>query len=110
MSKLEQQLREDRLLRDAAKTLFDADLARVKGDLDAKGLGQRALGRAKDGATELLDTAGDKAGSNVGVIALLVGAIALWFARNPILSLFGSEDGEDAEHSPNPDTPIGDKT
>ena len=109
MSKLDQQLREDKLLRDAAKTLFNADLDRVKGDLETRGVGKRALGRVKDGASELLDSASDKAGNNIGVIAVLFGAIAIWFARNPILSLFGSEEDESAEQSPNTDTPIGDE-
>ena len=105
MSKLERQLREDRLLRNAAKTLFDADLNRVKSDLGSKKLGERALLRARDGASELLETAGDKAKNNVGILALLFGAIALWFARNPLFALL-ADDNED--NIPHPDTPFGD--
>lgn len=106
MSRLERQLREDRLLRDAAQTLLKADIDRVRGELERKTIGQRALARAKDGAAELLDNARDKAGGNIGVIALLAGAIALWFARNPVLALFSTDAAD--EHD-NPQPPTGDE-
>lgn len=105
MSKLERQLREDRLLRNAAQALFKADVDRVKGDLEQKTIGKRALARAQDGAAELLENAQAKAGDNIGIVALLGGAIALWFARNPILGLFS---GEEAEEDDTPQPPMGD--
>lgn len=107
MSNLERQLREDRILRDAAQALFKADIDRVKADLEEKTVGKRALDRAKDGAAELLDNAQAKAGDNIGIVALLFGAIALWFARNPILAMFSSETGEEDD---TPQPPMGDDT
>lgn len=92
------QLREDRLLRDAARTLVRADLDRVKSDLEEKTIGKRAADRAMDGAAELLDAAKARAGNNIGVVALLVGAVALWLARNPVLSLFGGNGASDEDH------------
>jgi len=104
MSKLERQLREDRLLRDAAQTLFKADIDRVKADLEDKSLGKRAVGRAKDGAAEMLDKAQDNPGRNFGVLALVGGALALWLARDPILGLLSAEE----ETIPPDEPPYGD--
>lgn len=103
MTDLERQLREDRALRNAAQALFKADLDRVKGDLQEKTIGKRALDRTMDGAAEFLDTAKAKAGDNIGMVALLFGALALWFARNPILALFSTDQAGD-EH---PQPPMG---
>lgn len=105
MTSAERQLREDRLLRDSAKALFLADIDRAKADLEAKTIGKRAFDRAKDGASELLETAQAKAGDNVGIVALLFGAVALWFARNPILSAFAGDDRSDEDETY---PPIGD--
>ncbi len=95
----ERQLREDRLLRDSAKALFLADVDRIKADFEAKTLGKRAFDRAKDGASELLESAQAKAGDNVGIVALLFGAVALWFARHPVLSAFAGNDGDEQDES-----------
>lgn len=92
MSKLEQQFLEDRALRNAAKALLDADIARVKANLDDKSVGKRALDRAKDGAAEVFEQASIKADTNHGILVVLIGAIVLWFARNPILSLFMEDE------------------
>ena len=104
MSRIDQQLHEDRLLRDAARALVDADIARVKADLDGGSLGRRAVARIKDGAEELLETASDAAESKPGVLAALVGAVVLWFARNPILDAFRdpnpNHDADSEGHQP----------
>ncbi|UIP05850.1 hypothetical protein LY632_09030 [Erythrobacter sp. SDW2] len=107
MSNLERQLREDRVLRNAAHALFKADIERVKTDLEEKTVGKRALDRARDGAAELLDNAQAKVGDNIGIVALLFGAIALWFARNPIMAMFTGEAGEEDD---TPQPPMGDDT
>jgi hypothetical protein len=108
MSRFERQLREDRVLRNAAKALFRADFDRIRTEMKARPLGRRAAARVKDGAAELLDSAQEKAGDNVGIVALLLGAIGLWFARNPILEALGLAANEDAEGDPQP--PNGDET
>lgn len=83
---------EDRYLRDSARALVEADVAHLKADLAHKGVGARIADRAKEGATDLYDEAVDMAGDNKGAIAALLGAVVLWLARNPILSMFGWGD------------------
>lgn len=105
MSTIDRQLAEDRLLRDAARELVKADVERVKADLDSGSIGHRALERVKDGAEELLDTATEAAQTKPGVLAALVGAIVLWFARNPILALLEGEESDrqdDKNTAPDP--------
>lgn len=109
MGKLERQLRQDRHLRDAARALVDADLDRVRSEFKAKPLGRRAIGRLQDGAAELLDSAQSKAGDNIGIVALLLGAIGLWFARNPIMALFGDGTTDDQGEQAPPQPPMGDE-
>lgn len=110
MNDPERQFLEDRALRDAAQALLRADIARLKGDFSGRGLGARALDRAKDGASEMLEQAGTIADTNRGILGVLVMAIVLWFARNPILALFSDEEDwaqsdTDAERSP--EHPVG---
>lgn len=109
MSKFERQMREDKLLRDAAQELVKANVERVKGDLEERGLGQRALGRAKDGAAELFDRAKENGGATAGIATVLLGAIGIWLAREPLLEMLnapGHEPTEDTEDEP----PTGDKS
>lgn len=90
-----QQLREDRAIRDAARALVKADVAHLKQDLSSKSLGDRLFGTVGEGAKDVLEKAGDAAENNRGVLAALVGALVLWFARNPIMELFADEDEND---------------
>ena len=56
--------------------------------------------RIGEGASEVLDEAMEVADNNKGVIATLIAAILLWFARHPIIDLFSSSDDEtDAERN-----------
>ena len=77
-------LREDRALRNAAKSSFDANLGQVKADFAARGIGgriaDRATGEAKSAANHAFEVASD----NKGVVAATAGALALWFAHKPL--------------------------
>lgn len=88
MADLEQQLHEDRLMRDAAKRLVKSDIAYLKGDMAEKGIGGRAADRAKDGAADLAENAADYADAHraqVGTgIAVAVLAIIAWIFRDRI--------------------------
>ncbi len=96
MSDLRRQMIEDRTLRDAARSLIEADIANIRADLLSKSLGERMLGQVAESASGLLEQASETAQNNRGALAVLVGAVALWFARNPIMSLFSDdEDGGD---------------
>ncbi len=97
MTDLRQRMTEDRHLRDSAKALVKADIAHLKSELAAKGIGERAMDRVKGGAADVYDEAVEVAGNNKGVLAALVSAILIWFARNPILSSLGFSDEPDDE-------------
>ena len=93
MSGPRERLAEDRHLRDAARALLEADVQSLRADLAHKGLAKRALGRAGEGAAALGEEAVDVLASNKGIIAGVVAALALWFARVPILdALLGKGD------------------
>ena len=94
MSDRKTRMLEDKYLRDSARALVDADIKHLKADLAHKGVGDRIMDRAKEGALDLYEEAIEVAEDNKGALAALVAAVAVWFARNPILSLFGVEPDE----------------
>jgi hypothetical protein len=94
---LERRLREDRALRNAAWALFEADIAHLRASLAGKSISSRIVDRIGEGASDVLDEAMEVADNNKGVIATLIAAIVLWFARNPLIDLFTAEDGAEAE-------------
>lgn len=91
------QLRQDRSVRHAARALVDADIAQFKADFSGKALKTRALDRVTEGAADVLEEAVEVANNNKGALITLLLAIGLWFARNPILSLFSDEDADGEE-------------
>ena len=88
-------LKEDRALRDASLALLKADVANLRADLSGKGIGDRLMGRISEGAVDVFDEAVDVANNNRGVLATLIAAILVWFARNPIISLFTDDEDRD---------------
>jgi hypothetical protein len=97
VSDLEQRLAEDKALRDAALGLFKADLALVRADLAERGVGKRVAHRLGTSTMEVVDEAIDYAEDNKGAVAAAIAAVALWFARRPILAALGRLIGEDEE-------------
>lgn len=97
MSRRKQLMQEDKELRNTARSLMQADVAHVKNIFSGPSLGKRVAGRIGDGASDVLETAGQKANSHRGILAALVSAVVLWFAREPLLALFDdAADTEDA--------------
>nr|WP_137678493.1 hypothetical protein [Parerythrobacter lutipelagi] len=97
MSKaLDRQLVQDRALRDAALELVKADVSHLRMDMNAAGLASRFATRMSEGATDLYEEAVEKADDNRGVLAALIAAVVLWFARNPLLSLLPDMDDDPA--------------
>ncbi|NVE93732.1 hypothetical protein [Altererythrobacter lutimaris] len=92
MSDLKRQMLEDRAVRDAAKALIDADIAHVKNTFSGPSLTERAATNLNEGAREVFDKASSAADNHKGILAALIGAVLIWFARNPILSLFEEQD------------------
>jgi hypothetical protein len=89
---LERHFREDRLLRDAARALVEADVANLRAGLAERSIPGRIADRISEGAADVLDEAVEVAEDHKGAIAALVGAIVLWFARHPIMDLFADDD------------------
>jgi hypothetical protein len=75
----------DKALRDSTKRAMDTRIAKIKQDLEAKGIGARVadevVGRAKD----VYDEAAMIAQEHPGVIGGTVAALVLWVLRNPII-------------------------
>jgi len=104
MTASDRQLAEDRALRDAALRLFKADLALVRGDLAARGVGQRAADRVGDAALDTMDEAVDYAKEHKGQVAAGISAILLFLFRGPLLdalaSLFDDDDSDLDDEEP----------
>lgn len=106
MSKLEERLKQDRELRDAAKAVLLADIDHARDSLSARGVANRVGTRIGDGALDVFATAKEHASDNRGIIAALIGAILLWLGREPLLEALGFADSEDEQGSE--ETPPGD--
>lgn len=89
MSDLRARMVEDRYLRDSAKALLEADIEHLRNGLSQRGLTERAFERVKESAVDIYEEAVEAAEDNKGALAALIAAVVVWFARNPILSLFG---------------------
>lgn len=95
MNARERNMREDMTLRNAAFALVKADIENVKEDLSSKSIKDRVTNRMADGAVDLFEEATEIADNNRGVLATLLAAVGIWFARNPILSLLGLEEEDE---------------
>jgi hypothetical protein len=103
MTPLPDRFVQDRALRDAARALLADDLTRLRESLSEKGIASRVSSsvsttisdRMRAGARDVLAQAQAQAGDHKGVLALLIGAIILFFARGPILDWL--EDSADAD-------------
>lgn len=106
---------EDRQLRDAAKAVLADDIDRLRANLDKQGIASRLSssvgstisGRIRTGARDVLAQARAQAGDHKGVLAVLVGAIILWFNRGSISDWFddfsADDDATEAELDPDID-------
>lgn len=93
MTDLATRLMQDRAMRNAARAVIDADLEHLKADFAPGELKSRLA----ESAGDVLDHAAEIVGDNRGVIGALLAAVAIWFARNPLLSLFEEASGADDE-------------
>lgn len=93
----ETQLREDRMLRDAALGLVKADIAHIRGDLSTKGFGTRIFDRVTEGASDILEEAVEIAGDNKGILGVVVAAVLIWVASSPLAALLSDVDDEDGD-------------
>lgn len=103
MTKLPAQFIEDKALRDAAKDVFTADIAHAKVNFSGKGIATRIGGRIGDGAKDVVEVAKVHADDNRGILAIIIGALVLWFARSPIKEILGHGEAEAEELEDNID-------
>ncbi|RIV80890.1 hypothetical protein D2V17_18470 [Aurantiacibacter xanthus] len=98
MPDLELQLREDRMLRDAARALVLADIAHLKRELDPDSPpGPDMTSRARDLADDTRDYVAGHRCQLGTVIAALVAAIALWIFREPLAAMVREMFADDEE-------------
>jgi len=99
MIKLDDQFVQDRALRDSARAVIMADITHARTSFSAKGVADRVGGRIGDGAKDVFEVAKTHSDDKRGIIAILIGAVLLWLAREPILEILGlsvfEEDGQD---------------
>lgn len=111
MTRLPDRFIEDRALRDAARAVLAEDIEHLRASLAEEGIGSRVTSgvtskisaRVRAGAQDVFEQAKAQAGDRKGVLALLVGAIVLWLAREPIFAWLADvaealgEAGDDAQ-------------
>lgn len=90
-------LEQAKAARNAAHEAFQAQLAQVREDLSARGIGGRIADRAGEMAAETADVANE----HKGVIAGTFAAIALWVFRDPIIKLVGRLRSDSEEKKKN---------
>ncbi|MGX7952539.1 hypothetical protein ACWPM1_08225 [Tsuneonella sp. HG249] len=94
---LERQLREDRMLRDAARAMVEADVAYLRANLAGRSIPNRIADRIGEGAQDAMDEAAELAEQHRGVLAAAIGALILWFVRHPLINLVLGENANDED-------------
>ncbi|NCP14505.1 MAG: hypothetical protein GW858_10120 [Sphingomonadales bacterium] len=106
MTHLPQRFIEDRQMRDAARAVLTDDIERLRASLNEEGIASRVSSgvgstiadRFRTGARDVLAQAKAQVGDQKGVLAILVGAIILWFSRGPIIAWFDDHAEPENEH------------
>lgn len=91
MSAIEDRLADYRSLRDSSRKVLMADIKHARSAYTVNGLTSRYLGGVTEGAKDVYEVAKVHTVDNRGVIAIVLGALALWFGREPLLAAL-SED------------------
>ena len=115
MTELPRRFLEDRALRDAARSVLEEDIARLRASLAEQGVASRVSSsvgttittRIRTGASDVLEQAKQRASDNPGVLAVLIGAILLWLMRAPILALIDEAMEGSASTETEPDNTSG---
>jgi hypothetical protein len=91
MSNIEQRLADYRDLRDSSKKVLMDDIEHARTTFSTKGLTNRYLGGVAEGAKDVYEVAKVHTVDNRGIIAIVLGALALWFGREPLLAAMAEE-------------------
>ena len=107
MSDAADRLAKDRTTREAALTAFNANLAQVRTDLEARSIGGRIADQASMEVRAGIDEALAIADDNKGIVAATIAALALWFFRIPLISGLRSllVDGKAGDDTNLPEVP-----
>ena len=107
MSNAADRLAKDRTTREAALTAFNANLAQVRTDLKARGIGGRIADQASMEVRAGIDEALAIADDNKGIVAATIAALALWFFRIPLIAGLRSllADGKAVDNTNLPEVP-----
>ena len=97
MSDAELRLSQDRAQRRAARQLVDVQLAQVKADLSARGIGGRIKHSVIQQADEAVATGIAVARENKPVVAGTFGLLLVWLFRNPLGKMLGRLFGHTPE-------------
>lgn len=73
--------------RNSAKGRLDASLSAMRAGLEEKGIGERVADGVAEKAADTFEQVVEVASANKAVVAGTLGALALWFLRNPLLAL-----------------------
>ena len=104
MTDLREKLREDRELRNAARSIIVDQFLRVREGLSGKQVGEQLADKVSD---EFIDAASQPRQllrTGAPLFSAIAGAAALWFAREPIMRLLTErvvepDKDEDQDHS-----------
>lgn len=99
MSKIEERLADYRSLRDASRKVLLDEIEHARTTYSAKGLTNRYLGGVIEGGKDVYEVAKVHTIDNRGLIAIVLGALALWFGREPLLAAMAEELETDLEGS-----------
>lgn len=118
MTQLPDRFLEDRALRDAARAVLTEDVEQLRETLSEQGIASRVSSgvtttisaRIRSGARDVMTEVRTQAGDRKGMIALLIGAIILWFGRSSIFEWFedlltDTEETQDSDLSAEPTVP-----
>jgi len=97
MSALHRKLETERAARDAAKSVLDTSVTRIRDDLEARGIGGRIADKVVTDATDAAFEAIDVAESNKLVIAGTLLALVAWLFRKPLTAWIAKLVGGDPD-------------
>lgn len=90
MNDMDQQLEQDRELRNAARTLFFREMDHVKDEYSPGKLGSRMASKVGGGVESAGEMTGElvrgSSGKAIAAAAAVAGAAVLWFGRKPLQS------------------------
>jgi len=104
VSNIEERMSDYRNLRDSSRKVLLADIEHARATFSAKGLTSRYLGGVAEGAKDVYEVAKVHTVDNRGVIAIVLGALALWFGREPLLQAMAEEIEADELEAQGEDT------